>query len=91
MSEIGGRTSPLLWDKKNIHPFIPAKRLIAFKVSGIGAKVLTGPELSGIHKNTDHQRIGHALGQSHERQVAFVKIAHRRNERDGFSLISQMI
>jgi len=58
---------------------------IPIKISRVFGKIFFGAKLGGINVDTDNNMIRRPAGFSHQRQMTFMKIAHRRNKRYPFA------
>ncbi len=72
--------------EEDIHAGLPAKAAIMGEGPRIAGEILTGPELGRIHINTYYDlafRAGQFPRRAHEREMAGVKGAHRRDQDEG--------
>ena len=67
--------------KDDVAAILGEQRAVALQSAGIGAEILVGRELKGIDENARDNEPATFTGDPHEREVAIMKIAHRRHER----------
>jgi hypothetical protein len=68
-----------------VYTFALQEPQISIQVPGIAVVVLARAKLQGVDEDTHHQEIAVGPGQTDEREVAFMEIAHRWNKTDALT------
>ena len=68
--------------EQDVHPELGGERGVALLVPGVGAEVLSRPELRRVHEERDDHGGAVLAGATHQRQVTLVEGAHRRRQAD---------
>jgi len=69
-------------DPEDVHPGPAREVTVPREVARIGGEILAGGELQRVHEDAHDDDVGLAARRLDEREVAFVQIAHRRDEAD---------
>ena len=71
--------------KQILHAFGKQFFLVGGERPRIFIEILVGTELQRVHENTDDDNFGGFLRTSHQIEMAFMQVAHRRNKGNAFA------
>jgi hypothetical protein len=67
-------------DEQQVAAGLGQQRLVALQVARIAGEILVWPELRRVHEQARRHAIVVRAGAAHEREVAFVQVAHRGHQ-----------
>ena len=69
-------------DEDDVDAFLLEQRQVSLLVTWVALQVLARAELGGVDEDADHHMVVQPAGGSHQREVAFVQVAHSGHEAD---------